>query len=191
MKKATHTGHCQVCGSEQMLPGGVLSLHGYTKRCGFFSGTCRGAKHLPFEQDISLIKGAIASAKAYATTTRLEADRRENMTDANNVFRLVYISASIGGRRDYGYREVQGRIENRPVKGETQTWDNFYFVFDYRGQSVDDRIHDTGPLEKLVKSHNQEAASHLRELAKKADDYVAWQQGRIKNWKPSPLTPRK
>lgn len=173
-----------------MLPGGTLSLHGYTTKWGFFSGVCRGAEHLPFEQDISLIKGAIASAKDYAKNTRLEADRREKMTDPLNVFRRVYLSSDIAGKC-YGYHELQGRIENRPFQGESQSWDQFYFVFDYRGQEVKDRIHDTGPLEKLVKSHNQVEASRLRELAKKADEYVAWQQGRIKGWKPSPLTPRK
>jgi len=54
MKKATHVGTCQVCGSSQMLPAGVLSKHGYTVDGGFFNGVCPGAGHAPLEQERAL-----------------------------------------------------------------------------------------------------------------------------------------
>ena len=51
MKQATHNGTCQICGSLQALPGGVLSKHGYTVEHGWFEGVCPGAKHAPLELD--------------------------------------------------------------------------------------------------------------------------------------------
>jgi hypothetical protein len=54
MRKATHNGTCQVCGSTQALPGGALSNHGYTVEHHFFEGVCPGAKRRPLEQDRAL-----------------------------------------------------------------------------------------------------------------------------------------
>ncbi len=49
--KATHKGHCQVCKSEQKLPGGVIARHGYKHPEGShsFVGTCQGSGHPPIE----------------------------------------------------------------------------------------------------------------------------------------------
>jgi len=51
--------------------------------------------------------------------------------------------------------------------------------------------HRLGPavLENAVKELNSSESWRLRELAKQADQYVAWQQARIKDWKPSELKP--
>jgi len=42
---------CQWCGRLQQAKNGRLAHHGYTKEYGYFNGTCRGARELPFEID--------------------------------------------------------------------------------------------------------------------------------------------
>ena len=71
---ATHIGECQVCGRIQKLPKGQLSKHGYTKQWGFFNGTCWGAEHLPFEQSIDLIEGAIKQANEQCAKLAVESE---------------------------------------------------------------------------------------------------------------------
>lgn len=65
--RATHKGECQLCGRIQLLPKGALSTHGYTTRWGFFSGTCPGSRHQPFELSMSLIEGALIDAQNHVT----------------------------------------------------------------------------------------------------------------------------
>lgn len=48
--KATHYGTCQICGSLQKLPNGVLASHGYQIEWNQFHGICIGSGHAPFEQ---------------------------------------------------------------------------------------------------------------------------------------------
>lgn len=57
--KATHMGHCQICGSLQKLPNNKLSLHGYTTKHGFFSGQCMGSRRLPIEVSPDAIQESI------------------------------------------------------------------------------------------------------------------------------------
>jgi hypothetical protein len=57
--KATHYGTCQLCGSFQKLPGGVLADHGYNVSWGSFVGTCHGSRRAPFEQDKSYIEAEL------------------------------------------------------------------------------------------------------------------------------------
>jgi hypothetical protein len=47
--KATHYGTCQLCGSLQKLPNGVLANHGYQVTWHEFVGICHGSHHAPFE----------------------------------------------------------------------------------------------------------------------------------------------
>ena len=65
MMKATHSGHCQACGRLQKLPDGKLAKHGYTIAHGFFSGTCVGSHHLPFEVSCDLLPRFIEAAKTH------------------------------------------------------------------------------------------------------------------------------
>jgi hypothetical protein len=88
MRKSTHTGTCQVCGSQQALPAGRLSLHGYTVEHGFFNGTCPGANHLPLEQDRDLADAVAASLTRQADELRAKAAKIEAGT-----VRPVYAAA--------------------------------------------------------------------------------------------------
>ena len=81
--KATHKGHCQVCGAQQKLPNGVLSQHGYTVDWGFFNGVCQGAKHLPYEQSCDLVKESIEWAEAALASTIEEAAEIRALDDSH------------------------------------------------------------------------------------------------------------
>ncbi len=190
MKKATHTGTCQICGSRQKLPKGKLSLHGYTKRWGFFNGICTGAEHLPFEQDISLIEGAIKNAQNRVFALNNEAADRLCSTDPSNVIDNHYFSRA---NRIYGYSRVAGRIEERKVQGEKHTWTTFHFIANhvedegkkewelrYAGQGY--------TLESVVSHLNKQEVHAINETIKQLETYIAWQKARILNWKPSALT---
>ena len=61
--KATHFGTCQLCGSFQKLPGGVLADHGYNLNWGSFVGTCHGSRRAPFEQSKAYVEAEIANGQ--------------------------------------------------------------------------------------------------------------------------------
>jgi hypothetical protein len=61
--KATHYGTCQLCGSFQKLPGGVLASHGYNISWGSFVGTCHGSGRAPFEQSKAYVEAEIANGQ--------------------------------------------------------------------------------------------------------------------------------
>lgn len=63
--KATHYGTCQLCGSLQKLPNGVLAIHGYQVHWHEFHGVCRGTGHLPFEQSKDLAEQQILDSEGY------------------------------------------------------------------------------------------------------------------------------
>lgn len=93
MAKATHIGHCQVCGSRQKLPNGLLAKHGYTVDYGFFNGVCFGAGHLPFEQSKDLVVQDIARCVAMIET------QREVIKAINADKSVVWIHQRIGYSR--------------------------------------------------------------------------------------------
>lgn len=183
--KATHAGHCQVCGARQMLPGGTLAKHGYTTRWGFFSGVCSGSGHLPFEQDTSLIEQAVARALAQAESLRQEAARIEAISDPNDVYDDVYHSGELG-RFMVGYHEHHGRLETRGIQA--------HFIYKYGDKEM---VYNTTQvattperLAQVAKVCNGHAANRRLAAAKQADEYVAWQRSRIKDWQPKPLIAR-
>lgn len=182
--KATHNGQCQICGRLQALPGGRLAKHGYTVDYGFFNGICAGTGHLPFEQDISLIEGIIAQVSAQAAALRAEAAARETATDPADVYYNDY--GPYGHRGKDCYHVVRGRVEM--TEG---TYQRAAFVHEYQGKRrVHDNIAGGYTIAALVKQLNEQHAWRLNGAAKQAEEYVRWQQSRIKNWQPQPLTPR-
>lgn len=166
-----------------MLPDGKLSLHGYTKSWGFFNGTCYGARELPFEKSKDLVDRAIAMAQQSAINYRDEADKREAMRSADDVYYLVLVKGR--GRRSwfYGQELKQGKL----VKRENL----YYFLFDHEGEKREEQVHKAHmDIRDVIRDLNQEQAKRIRCDAYKADNYVRWQQSRIKGWKVKPLTPR-
>jgi hypothetical protein len=63
--KATHYGTCQLCGSLQKLPDGVLALHGYQVDWNQFHDICHGAGQLPFEQSKDVAEAQLKRSEEY------------------------------------------------------------------------------------------------------------------------------
>jgi hypothetical protein len=71
MTKATHNGHCQVCGRQQAVrDGGRLAKHGYTTKWGFFSGTCSGSDIEPLEVSRSKLDETVRELELEAAILR-------------------------------------------------------------------------------------------------------------------------
>jgi hypothetical protein len=199
--KSTHQGHCQVCGRPQMLPGGKLSKHGYTKRWGFFSGVCSGADHLPFEQDISLIEGMIKwSTKESASLVTRAEQLEQPATEAVGVCH-VYMSHRDApqvirwGRSEYEW--VQGAIVKKDM-GHGLKW--AVQVDSGRFKGLEFGIGDPGfqwdavnkcsieitPL-MVASHHNADYAKRsVRPKAEQLAKYADWQRKRIEGWVPHP-----
>lgn len=194
-RKATHQGECQVCGSVQKLPEGVLSKHGYNVRFGFFEGTCWGAEHKPFEQDISLIESAIARATAQGVEALEGAALLLNDLNPTHVWVSIWNSGNHNVRAHSEWKLLPvGELENN------------HGTLMYREQStvtnspradVLHRIETYGvyaqdPAERLRLQYqylNKRYAEERIDRAKQLRSYVSWQAGRTRDWKPKKLKP--
>jgi len=183
---ATHKGCCQVCGHEQKLPGELLSKHGYTVRWGFFSGTCPGSRHLPFEVSTDLIDGAIASALSQADDLEKQAaDLQRPAIEPMATCRVYRTSQHCQYGEKPGYVWVKGKIEPR------SPWHGMRFVV-ITDNGREFYVHAAGynDTERDVATHNnRQYAESLLKRAAQMRDYAAWQEDRIKDWKPQPLRP--
>lgn len=186
---ATHKGHCQLCGRLQML--GLrgaegqhgtarLSLHGYTVRHGFFSGTCRGARHLPFEQSCDLVKDAIERAQKALVETEEQIARLLVLPEEPLAMVRHFFKA--GGPRVSGHRWVQVAIERH----------NDRFSYLVEGKRVEfPYYHFTDlktPHEVALKLNTTYAKWRQHEVTS-LNDYIKWQQDRVATWQPADLLP--
>ena len=191
--RATHSGTCQICGASQLLPGGVLAKHGYTTRWGFFSGTCRGSGHQPFEQSILMIEDAIAQAEDDARRLRKNAADHRASTDPAGIPFQVY---HVGRDRRGSYRWVVADITatEHPYSSGTGSYLKFFATYTPVGEQeavtkpVDTYGHYT--LEAQVAYLRGLAAANLEQNAANLDRYVAWQRARITDWQPTELAVR-
>lgn len=176
-KTATHMGTCQLCGHFQKLPGGKLSLHGYTKQWGFFSGTCPGSRHNPFETHTDRIEQAIAEHLASAQALRASADALE----ASDEMWVNHYVAPTWQNRKGGYRWL---------RVDSFTYTNNRLTVVSGGETIElGYIAARGaysPDELWTKSRGALAASR-RAMAANHDAYVTWQRERVAAWQPKPL----
>lgn len=64
-------GTCQACGGQQVVAGGGIVLHGYSRPgLGWIEGRCYGTHHAPAEHDTSLTKQTITSCTEHAAALR-------------------------------------------------------------------------------------------------------------------------
>ncbi len=196
---ADFQGTCQVCGRLQMLPKGLLSKHGYDVQWGFFNGVCWGADHLPFEQDITLVKKAIAQAAADAKLIReLSVEKRADRSP-KNVELTVY--AYDVRRADNGERlsswdftaEMGVKGSSVTVRGDVaKKGDEIEFRFTRRDVEYvvafgfSKNVSARTTIDEFVGKINASEADSMISRAKQLDDYRKWQEKRIEGWKPHP-----
>lgn len=174
MQKATHLGTCQICGSVQKLPDGALAKHGYTTRWGFFSGTCSGSGHAPFEQSCNLIQTAIKGA--LSTAEFIEAQAAEQDSGAGDLLFRKYVAATWKtSRSSYEWVKVTAEMEGNRLA---------YWV------EADGTTHSALRYSLYTEKELRAARSKWLRVEKvKYETYANWQAERIADWAPQPLTP--
>lgn len=189
--KATHDGHCQLCGRLQRLPKGMLAKHGYTKEWGFFSGTCPGSDHLPFEQSRDLIAGAlervahsIKGLQDSATYLRTE-PVKDAMARAEVYVRTAYGRQWLTGEVKLTEKQI-GQNDDGPIIIR-----NFVLATvsgEYKLEGYSHGYPET--VEAMVKALREKEAKHHDRQAAELEKYRVWLVARNKDWKPAPLIPR-
>jgi hypothetical protein len=196
--KATHYGHCQICGSRQLLPGGVLAKHGYTTRWGFFSGVCTGSGHQPFEQATNLIEDAIARAQRESFNLRAVAVTLRGTSTGTKTWVTVYDSATWQDRSSRT-RWVEVELTETVRTESYGTFHTFHYTVEAR-QTNGTMLAKTKQFEQggypasmaeAVAAGNKGRASYLDGQASQYDSYATWQAGRIAKWAPVALEGRK
>jgi hypothetical protein len=199
-KIATHFGECQGCGRVQKLPGGSLSLHGYTVDWGFFQGTCGGAKHLPYELSCEYVKACIVSATASydLAMARVEHLRRP-ITDPI----VDSVTIRIGYDRQR-CREITKTLTDAIIYAEVQkgsgdyTWLKVFVSYEDKGEvKTYELTGNGGPLSYSHPKNILEAAQMLNERSAKSIEahakqiltYIKWQEERVAKWELRPLRP--
>jgi hypothetical protein len=192
---AIHYGHCQCCGRRQKLPGGILSNHGYTVRAGFFEGVCMGAGHLPFEISKDLVETFIARAEERKAAIVAEIAGLRAPATGPKAWAHEYRPATWarGNRRSgYVWREVEivETLHTYPKgDGTTYTFSRFHYVgLDKR----ENRIETYGgekTIADVATKMNGARADAMGKTVAEIDQFIAWQKGRIANWKPAELEP--
>jgi hypothetical protein len=200
--KATHYGHCQICGSRQLLPRTVLAKHGYTTRWGFFSGVCPGSGSLPFEQATNLIEDSIARAQREAFNLRASAITLRGTSTGSTTWVTVYDAATWTDRSSRTrWVEVELTEEVRTVTGyvgEAVTFSQFHYTVEARQTDGSlkakaktlDTYGAVKTLAEAVAFGNGKRADYLDGQAAQYDSYATWQRERIANWAPTALAAR-
>jgi hypothetical protein len=196
--KATHIGECQICGRVQKLPGGVLSLHGYTKRWGFFAGTCTGSGWRPFEQATDAIADAIKNAHACIAARQDEAIKLQRHDEAINPEALeakAWISVYRRSRMKSGFEYTTIRRTRHDYDDKT----DFYYSYEYlaTGEARDgsdewrrlDLYGMSKNMSEVVFKLNKTHIDRLAHAVEQFRAYIAWQEERVRTWKPRDLKP--
>ena len=176
LTKATHVGECQLCGHIQKLPGGALSIHGYTKRWGFFSGSCPGSRHLPFELDASLLDGTATRNEKEAVLLLARAERYRKQTEEVAVYH--YVRAVSCGEKS-GYRTTFVPRDQFSVEG-------IYMSFPFAGKviiaqhAVYARALSTDDI--VIEAMNNRWADSLVVSAANHKEYARWLRERRAEW---------
>lgn len=179
MRKATHNGHCQICGSVQKLPASRLSKHGYTVKWGFFSGTCPGSDGKPFEVSTDLIERAIVNATQAREVALAQAASLRAMTGTTG-YVLERVKGDIYADRRWQETEVSMRtLEHRPDISIP------CYVLD--GKRKD--LHMTGTPETIAAELRNSYARTFDERAADLQRYIDWQRERVASWQPGELQP--
>lgn len=141
-------------------------------------------RHLEWQMPRPWANGAIASALSQADDLEKQAaDLQQPATEPMAACRVYRTSQHCQYGEKPGYTWVKGKIEPR------SPWHGMRFVvISEKGQEF--YVHAAGynDTELDVATHNnRQYAETLLKRAAQMRDYAAWQEDRIKDWKPQPL----
>jgi hypothetical protein len=163
----------------------MLAKHGYTTRWGFFSGTCPGSDHQPYELSCDLLPHRLEWTRnsIAALTPRIESLRQPAtstsvpnwVTKDYRTGRTLSVTAEIR-RNDSGHLTI--------FLGEGLGYLNPYQRF-YASMSEVKSELDLASLLRKVQ------ANLLANEQKQLQEYARWLEVRIAEWKIRPLTPVK
>ncbi len=188
--KATHYGECQVCGRNQKLPNGKLSIHGYTVDWNCFMGTCPGSHHLPWELSCDMAKSSIGYTADKIANIQSVIDDQNNNPDAQLWF-PIWKSGTRSREGFYLYVKVDLEIlYDDTLTGEKRERDRKYPKIKLTDPDTGDevhgaRMHSIYGRKDLIKHYVDEKESRLRQLNK----YLGWLTERVNAWEVRPLTP--
>lgn len=175
-KKATHRGACQLCGHDQKLPGGKLSLHGYAVMWATFVGSCPGSRGLPLEVSFDLIEAAEKLARENAASARASAAK---VREDRSVFWVLEYRPATWDRRHSGY-------EWRALKLDEVEIGPFSYSYQNRYTKRTDRYAARGDIHAEA---NGAKADAIEAKAAELDRYADWLDERLRTWKPGTLRP--
>nr|NIO82543.1 hypothetical protein [Candidatus Aminicenantes bacterium]NIT24448.1 hypothetical protein [Candidatus Aminicenantes bacterium] len=182
-RKSTHSGHCQLCGCIQKLPGGLMANHGYRvdKNYGFFAGACRGSRYLPFEQSTNLIEDAIQRQEKEITNTTKYIQNLQESKDNDKAWLRLY------DRKIYKYYWVYAPIIWKKKTYSNSSWFAPYSI--HKDTKEEFAVSTSASLPRteegkleFIKSLNLPRINELKRQIKSAEEYVTWQKGRLETW---------
>jgi hypothetical protein len=181
--KATHFGECQLCGRQQKLPNGRMSIHGYAVQWSQFVGTCPGSKHLSYERSADLLSPAAVRADERAAFL-LEAAAG---LDASN-------SLLVSWRRELPRvsRRDDRKYSNERVELVDDTSKDYpcaVFAFEGKTYNAYAEFGIFGCALSVAKGLRERAARGLRQEAANHREYAAWARARAAAWKLADLQP--
>lgn len=212
-RKHTHTAHCQLCDREQAanVKSANLAKHGYTKRWGFFSGTCPGSGHQPYEYSADLIPARLVAAdeSIYAFKQAILEERR--IAKANPTRGYLRIVTGFSGRGGYdrvattvvGTFHGEPRDSTDPYSRDVVSFrlDEPQTIRNRKGDEITLSVVDSGTLYREHGFYSVHTAADYaaqtvaakvdgfkREI-KQIETYREWLDARLSSWKRDELTP--
>jgi hypothetical protein len=202
-RQATHRGTCQACGRIQKLPGGIMSLHGYTKQWGFFHGTCRGSHHKPFELSKDLIDTCIQGAQNAITSLQVQRGDLVRMpTSETKAWMKIYVGHKHDGKNSYAWKKGTITLVTREYHGTGLRITEYVWTSELSDVEI---AQERKPMTETLHTYElpgvRDVVGAIEQLnykyvlavidpeSKQLRTYIAWQQQRIKDWSPKPLRP--
>ena len=178
-RKATHGGTCQCCGSFRKLPYGEISKHGYTRRSGWFEGVCPGAHELPFEVSCGLVVKFVEIARKRLVDLE---GCIEQALSGDTLYTTTYLpgKGAVRGREVF----VPATLHAASVPTVTR------IVFQGRGYPTEQVETIYGKTVAQVEQDlRQRRADSYRKHVADVQEYIAWQEKRLREWSPRALIP--
>lgn len=183
--KATHTGHCQMCGRKQKLPNGVIAKHGYVvKGYGYFVGTCPGSGHKPYEQTCELLVSMEPSI-VYSVQSQKDKIAELAIEPYSATDCPVVIYERYKGNRVIWTEVREIRHENTYSDGTVRVHYTYEYMQDGAWKALE--FYKTGEVLAARYFTDIHVNNVLTPNLKGAQQYLAWCKKKIVDWKLSPL----